>query len=398
MPLGWGGGPEGGSFTLKSSRSAPLISPPDSSSGFTLPVWVAVAALAAVRQLCGEAFVSPLPLELVQPRGQRLVPLESAAPLADGSALAISRCDPGPGLDLTRGLAVWVRAQWLDAAPPDGSCFQLQAGHGVGRSDSSGEACLSGYARELLQLNLAPWIPQGRAVALEVVLPEGRERALRTSNAAFGVVEGLALIGTQAEVQRSAAPDQLALALAELSRRAERPGGCPELVLVLGENGFDLAPRLGLPAELLLKCGNWIAPLLAAAAQQGVQRLLLFGYHGKLIKLAGGIFHTHHHLADGRAEVLTALAALEGLQGEALVALHQAPTVDAALTALQRQQPELEQRLRARLCAAIERRAAASILATTGLELQPGVALFDRSRQLWALGPEGRHWWGPAAI
>ena len=41
---------------------------------------------------------------------------------------------------------------------------------------------------------------------------------------------------------------------------------------------------------------------------------------------------------------------------------------------------------------------ASSILATTGLELQPGVALFDRSRQLWALGPEGRHWWGPAAI
>ena len=326
------------------------------------------------------------------------MPVESAAPLVDGSALAISRCDPGPGLDLTRGLAVWVRAQWLAAAPPDGSCFQLQAGHGVGRSDSSGEACLSGYARELLQLNLAPWIPQGRAVALEVVLPEGRERALRTSNAAFGVVEGLALIGTQAEVQRSAAPDQLALALAELSRRAERPGGCSELVLVLGENGLDLAPRLGLPAEVLLKCGNWIAPLLAAAAQQGVQRLLLFGYHGKLIKLAGGIFHTHHHLADGRAEVLTALAALEGLQGEALAALHQAPTVDAALTALQREQPELEQRLRARLCAVIERRAAASILATTGLELQPGVALFDRSRQLWALGPEGRNWWGPAAI
>ena len=34
----------------------------------------------------------------------------------------------------------------------------------------------------------------------------------------------------------------------------------------------------------------------------------LLEYHGKLIKLAGGIFHTHHHLADGRLDVLTALA------------------------------------------------------------------------------------------
>ena len=60
--------------------------------------------------------------------------------------------------------------------------------------------------------------------------------------------------------------------------------------------------------------------MLVAAAEQGVRRLLLFGYQGKLIKLAGGIFHTHHHLADGRREVLTALGALQGLAG-GLVAL-----------------------------------------------------------------------------
>ncbi len=139
------------------------------------------------------------------------------------------------------------------------------------------------------------------------------------------MVEGLALIGTQAEVQRRAAPDQLQGALDELRQRAERPQGCPELVLVVGENGLDLAPRLGLPADLLFKSGNWIGPLLAAAAEQGVQRLLLFGYHGKLLKLAGGIFHTHHHLADGRAEVLTALAALEGSRASCSVSCTAAP-------------------------------------------------------------------------
>ena len=391
-----GRNPAGGSFTLKSSRFPPLSASSALDSGYTLPVWVAVAAVAAVQQLNGDPPVERVSLDLLQPAGLRALPFEAVAPWGDGSAMAISRCDPGQGLDLTRGLAVWVRASW--AEPSEGWCFQLQAGAGVGRLVGGDEACLSAFARELLEHNLADLVPTDRSVALEVVLPQGRERALRTSNAAFGVVEGLALIGTQAQVQSSAAPDQLQRCLEELRQRAARPEGCSELVLVVGENGLDLAPRLGLPAELLLKSGNWIGPLLAAAAEQGVQRLLLFGYHGKLLKLAGGIFHTHHHLADGRAEVLTALAALEGLQGDLLQELYRSATTEDALQLLRQEQPDLEQRLRQRITAAIEARAAASIRATTGLPLEPGVALFDRSRQLWAVGPRGHSWFAEAAL
>ena len=109
---------------------------------------MAVAAVAAVRQLRGDPPAERVGLELLQPAGQRDLPLESVAPLADGSALAISRCDPGPGLDLTRGLAVWVRARWVE--PVDDGCFRLQAGAGVGRLAEGGEICLSAFARELL--------------------------------------------------------------------------------------------------------------------------------------------------------------------------------------------------------------------------------------------------------
>ena len=62
-----------------------------------------------------------------------------------------------------------------------------------------------------------------------------------------------------------------------------------DLVLVLGENGLDLAPQQGLPRRCCW-AGNWIGPLLVAAAELGVKRLLLFGYQGKLIKLAGASF------------------------------------------------------------------------------------------------------------
>ena len=90
--------------------------------------------------------------------------------------------------------------------------------------------------------------------------------------------------------------------------------------------------------------------------------------------------------------MLTALAALEGLPQGALERLFAAPTVDAALNDLARAEPALERRLRQRIVAAIETRSADYVRRCSGRRLTPGVALFDRSRQLWAVGPQGAAW------
>ena len=363
--------------------------------GFTLPVWACAAARAAVQQLHGEAFAAFQEL-LLDPGdlATTSVPVQVAAPLGDGWALGEARCDPGPGvLDLTRDLIVWALVRWLEPLPTPAAAelpwLLLEAGEGVGIHAASGELCLSAYARSLLAANLRPLVPAGRRLHVRLVIPAGRQLAVRTSNAAFGVVDGLALIGTQATVQRSAAPEQLEAALARLRTVAAAPGFGGALVLVIGENGLDLAPQLGLPPELLVKAGNWIGPLLVAAAEAGVQQLLLFGYQGKLIKLAGGIFHTHHHLADGRAEILTALAALEGLSGEGLATLHRAATVDQGLAALAADQPQLAARLRRRLVQAIETRCADYLQRHGHGRPGVGAVLFDRQRRICAQGPAG---------
>ena len=418
-------------MATSSSSLGHIATTPDSTParGYTLPVWLALAARAAVAVLRGEPWQAERQLDLLEPLGWTSLPLRAAAPLPQGWALGEAVCEPGEGLDLTRGLVVWVLARWEPAlAPPaaaeaitgaaaeataeaptgsgeDWGWLQLEAGEGVGVHATSdhgagghsasghaagGRACLSAYARDLLRANLRSLVPNGQRLRLHVVLPAGRALAERTSNAAFGVVEGLALIGTQAETQASADPDQLQRTLAALAARLAAPDFGGDLVLVLGENGLDLAPRLGLPRQLLLKTGNWVGPLLVAAGQGGVRRLLLFGYQGKLIKLAGGIFHTHHHLADGRAEVLTALAALEGLTGPPLEALFAAATVEAALAQLQAADPQLAERLRARLAATIEQRATAYLARHGGGPMEIGAVLFDRGRQVCALGPVGR--------
>ena len=364
--------------------------------GYTLPVWVAAAARAALGSLLGEPVAPAVALVLLEPPGVGAVPVEAAALLGDGWALGQARCDPGEGLDLTRGLVVWVLLRWLEAVPAP-AAFEpspqdwllIEAGEGVGIHAASGEACLSDYARRLLAANLRPLVPPGQGLQLRVVLPAGRALAERTSNAAFGVVEGLALIGTRAAVQAGASPDQLEATLAALRGQAGASDFKGDLVLVIGENGLDLAPRLGLPHQLLLKAGNWIGPVLVAAAEAGVRRLLLFGYQGKLIKLAAGIFHTHHHLADGRAEVLTAFAALEGLVGPPLRALHSAATVEAALAELEAADSALAQRLRDRLAAAVESRSDAYLARHGGGSMAVGAVLFERSRRICAAGPIG---------
>ncbi|MEB3350975.1 MAG: cobalt-precorrin-5B (C(1))-methyltransferase CbiD [Cyanobacteriota bacterium] len=376
--------------TLPSSTPRPV--PP--ARGYTLPVWVAAAARAALTQLRGEPFQAEQLLQLTPSAPDQLpqaVPVLAAAPLGEGRALAVARCDPGDGLDLTRGLMVWVEASWhhLDPSAAD-DWLLVQAGEGVGIHAESRDLCISGFARELLACNLQPLVPKGRGLHLQVIFPNGRQLAERTSNAAFGVVDGLALIGTQAETQASADPDQLGRTLAALRQRLSDPGFSGDLVLVIGENGLDLAPRLGLPPQLLLKCGNWLGPVLVAAGQGGVRRLLLFGYQGKLIKLAGGIFHTHHHLADGRLDILTAHAALEGLSGEALGALHAAATVEAGLAELQRHDAGLADRVRRRLADAIEARSLDYLNRHDATGPAAGAVLFDRSRRISACGAVGK--------
>ncbi|MYJ60556.1 MAG: cobalt-precorrin-5B (C(1))-methyltransferase, partial [Synechococcus sp. SB0672_bin_6] len=217
----------------------------------------------------------------------------------------------------------------------------------------------------------------------------GARLAERTSNRAFGVVDGLALLGMGPRVQPSAAPDQLATARQRLASVVEARAHDP-VVLVLGANGWDLACRHGLPEAALVKVGNWIGPLLVEAGERKCRQVLLWGYHGKLLKLAGGIFHTHHHVADGRAAVLTAFAGLEGLTGSELEQLHRASTVEAALNHLRHSNPHLSSRLEARLLAEAEQQARAYVARHSTRIPTVGVVVFDGHRQVRGAGPHGR--------
>ncbi|MEB3269846.1 MAG: cobalt-precorrin-5B (C(1))-methyltransferase CbiD [Leptolyngbya sp.] len=371
--------------------------------GYTLPVFACASAVAAYHRLRAPHWSAPtVTVDLVRPPETATIPLEQVAPLPDGSVLAISRSDPGDNLDLTRHTPIWAVVRWGDRHQCDplhvtgGEGIGIQLTPGDAQGTQGGEApapqpAIYRYAHQVFRANLLPLIPPDRTLHVTIILPEGRTLATRTSNAAFGVVEGLSLLGTTGISQPLSAPGQLETFRADL--RTKAAAGTP-LVFCVGENGLDKARHLGIDPTQQVKTANWIGPLLVEAALVGVPSVLLLGYHGKLIKLAGGIFHTHHHVADGRQEILTAIAAVEGLPTAACQALLQASTVEAGLTYLRdhdaAQGTSWATQVYQTLVERIDQRAAAYVGHHSDRPLTIGTALFDRQRTLFAVSGQGR--------
>ncbi len=361
---------------------------------FTLPVWVAAAAKSATNILIGNKFKDTERIDLPNQEESITVPIASSALLDNGKrSLAISYCQSGLPLDITRGAEIWAYIQLQKASDQSEKIVEngfpdwldFQAGYGVGKFETSGQPCISNFARDLLCINLYPLLPKGCSIKVEIVLPEGKDRALKTSNEAFGVVDGLSLIGTQAEVQISASPDQLKNCKELLEYKCSQSKFDGSLTFVIGENGMDLAIKFGLPVHQIIKTGNWIGPLLIAAAENGVKKLLLFGYHGKLVKLSGGVFHTHHHLADGRIEILTSLAVKEGIAFDLIDSISKSTSVENALLTLEVSSPESVSLIWERMAKEIEIKSTGYVNRYLSSSMDIGSVLFDRKRQIrWA--------------
>ncbi|MEM9002645.1 MAG: cobalt-precorrin-5B (C(1))-methyltransferase CbiD [Cyanobacteria bacterium P01_F01_bin.86] len=363
-------------------------------AGYTLPVFACASAIAALKHLLTPDTALPtVSLNLIHPEETATIPVEQVGLLPDGSALAITRSDPGDNLDLTRHTPVWAVVAWV--AEEQAEPIQLEGGEGIGRQiNAANQAAIYRYGKTLLIENLKPLLPDNRRIRVTVILPEGRSLALRTSNAAFGVVDGLSLLGTSGIAAPLSAPGQL-----EEFRQTvrEKAAKFDALIFCIGENGLARAVSLGLNPEQRVKTANWLGPLLVEAALSGVRSILLLGYHGKLIKLAGGIFHTHHHVADGRQEILAAIAAAQGLPTTDVQQLLHARTVEAGLAHLrtldQTQATNWSQRIYDTLVERIDTRAMAYIQAHTDQTTPTvtiGSVLFDRQREVIAVSNRGR--------
>jgi cobalt-precorrin-5B (C1)-methyltransferase len=357
-------------------------------SGYTLPVFACASAIAALRHLQDTSSLDQVTVDLVKPSELAVIDIEQVARIDEHCAIAITRSDPGDHLDLTRNTPIWAKVSLSLNSDSSDLIKQItiEGGEGIGKQqENQNQAAIYSYAQELIQANLQPLLEENQSITVTIILPEGVRLAKRTSNEAFGVVEGLSLLGTTGIVQPLTAPDQLLAYQSEIKAKAKQ---FDALVFCIGENGIDLAQKSGINPQRIIKTANWLGSMLVNAAVAEVKSILLFGYHGKLIKLAGGIFHTHNHLADARLEIMTAYCAKLGLSTSQIQQIFNCATTETALNllrefdALQPDHANWTDLVYQELTQAIDTKCQNYICKYTEQKLCVGSVLFDRRRKV----------------
>ena len=354
-------------------------------TGYTLPVFACASAIAALRHLHQDLSQNTVTVNLIKPNQPAKITVEQVAKIDQHSAIAITRSDPGDHLDLTRNTPVWAKVSFTNLSA--NSQISIEGGEGIGRQDSQGQnqAAIYSYAQELIRANLVSLLHPNESIIVTIILPEGIRLAKRTSNEAFGVVKGLSLLGTTGIVQPLIAPSQLEAYQAQIKAKAKL---FDTLVFCIGENGIDLAQKSGIDPQRIVKTANWVGSMLVTAGLAQVKSILLFGYHGKLIKLAGGIFHTHNHLADGRLEILTAYCAHLGLPRTEIEKIFNCSTTESALNLLRELDRESKGHsswvdlIYGHISQAIDLKSHKYISKYTEEKLCVGSILFDRNREI----------------
>lgn len=232
--------------------------------------------------------------------------------LENGSAECSVVKDGGDDPDVTTGLKIFARAE-LTAV----GSIEVKAGEGIGKVTlpglkvESGKPAINPVPMKMIKDAVSSVLPHGKGAVITLRVPGGEEIAKRTYNPKLGIVGGISIIGTKGIVEpmsEEAWKEALALELSVLANK-----GFKSCVFVFGNYGEDFAVKdLEIPRERIVKISNFIGYMLDKAAEYGIESVLLAGHLGKLVKVAGGIFHTHSRTADARMEILAAYAGLEG--------------------------------------------------------------------------------------
>ncbi len=223
--------------------------------------------------------------------------------------------DAGDDPDVTDGVTVRVLVRLLREP---GVVFR--AGPGVGTVTKAGlavgvgEPSINPGPRRLITRAVGELLPPECGLEVTVSVPGGEEVAKRTFNPRLGVEGGISILGTTGIVEpmseeafKDSLVPQLDLVVAAGYRVA---------VLIPGRIGEKAAAATGLPPQAFVIMSNFVGHLLEEAARRPLDGVILFGHHGKLVKVAAGVFHTHSRVADARLETVAAEAARQGASRE----------------------------------------------------------------------------------
>jgi len=300
--------------------------------GYTTGSCAAGAAKVACLLLRGDGL--PEQIEIPLPNSARLtMPIqggEARYPEARASILK----DGGDDADITHGLEILAIVHFIS---PRGE-IHIRGGQGVGTVTkkglalSVGESAINPVPRKMIYEAVREVFPEAE-LEIIIVVPAGEAAAMRTLNPRLGVIGGISILGTSGIVRPMSEEAFKTSILPELDQAVAY--GHKTIVLTPGHYGYRVATeRFKVPTEAVIQMSNFVGFLLEEAAYRGIEQVILLGHIGKLIKVSGGIFHTHNRVADARMEVLLAHAALAGVKLETLKHVAEFPTTEGATAEL----------------------------------------------------------------
>ena len=321
--------------------------------GYTTGACVAAGAKAAALYLQGRLTADAV--EITALDGTRLmIPVKKIERLEDGQLTEGETAiraeivkDAGDDPDITNGTSVFVSLtmvagdnweQELKAVPGRSVRYEnilFEAGEGIGHATkpglslSVGEPAINPGPRKLVYNSLLEVFGYPKPCKVRIDIPAGCELAKKTLNPVLGIEGGISVIGTTG-VLRPMSEEAFKESLVPQIKVA-RAAGFNAQIFVPGKIGERIAASWGLPEEAMVQTSNFIGYMLEAAADIGLERILLFGHIGKLAKVAAGVFHTHNRVGDARLEVLAAYSGAMGMPREGMERILTAVTTEEAL-------------------------------------------------------------------
>jgi cobalamin biosynthesis protein CbiD len=239
-------------------------------------------------------------------------------------------------------MTIVVELEVLEGGPAGDAAsrtpIEFVAGPGVGTVTRAGlqippgEAAINPVPREMITAAVRAVLPS-EPLRVTVGVPGGERTARRTFNERLGIVGGLSILGTSGRVIPKSEDAWLRSLLPQV-----------DIALAAGHDTVYLAPgrfgeraareRFGAAETQIVECSNFVGDLLDRCADAGLQRVVLVGHAGKLVKVAAGVWNTHSRQADARLETLAALAAAAGAPPTLVVEILELPTVEAAVEVL----------------------------------------------------------------
>jgi len=272
-------------------------------SGWTTGTCSAAAAKAATAALLTQT--PQQTVEVTLPAGQAVTFDVERCEYDERVAEAVVVKDAGDDPDVTHGAHMTATVSWAAE-------LVLEGGVGVGVVTKPGLGlevggpAINPVPRQMIAASVRE-VAGDRGVRVVISVPDGEQRAKKTTNARLGILGGISILGTTGIVRPFSTESWRASVVQAVQVMAAQREST--LVLATGGRTEKAAIRMlpDLPEVCFVEVGDFTGAALTKARELGLTDVVFVGMAGKLTKLAGGVLMTHYTKSKVSLEILAAL-------------------------------------------------------------------------------------------